>query len=280
MVGWVILVLVLVFLAVLLLRAAAFRPEASESAAAQPCSVDGDAAVAHLAEMVRIATVSSDDPKAFDEAKFGQFRDLLRKLYPHVFASCGFEQLDHTEILFKWSGKSSAAPAVLMAHYDVVAVEESRWKHPPFCGEIFEGELWGRGTLDTKITLMGILESADRLIAEGFVPENDIYMAFAGDEEVNGTGAQSAVKTLKDRGIRPAIVVDEGGAVVSGIFPGVKEPMAVIGIGEKGLANMRLTAKSEGGHASHPPMHSAENFRGVLSPMSCMSMVSAVSPEK
>ncbi|MEG0803993.1 MAG: M20/M25/M40 family metallo-hydrolase, partial [Pygmaiobacter sp.] len=81
--------------------------------------------------------------------------------------------------------------------------------------------------------------------------------AFAGDEEVSGTGAQAAVERLRSRGIVPAMVVDEGGAIVSGIFPGVKDPIAVIGIGEKGLANVKLTAKSEGGHASHPPVHSA-----------------------
>lgn len=149
-----------------------------------------------------------------------------------------------------------------MAHYDVVPVEESRWRHPPFCGEVFDGELWGRGTLDTKITLMGILEAAERLIGEGFVPQNDVYFAFAGDEEVNGTGAPAAVQVLKERGVKPAMVVDEGGAVVEGVFPGVKRPMAVVGIGEKGLADLEITAKSEGGHASHPPLHSAV---GVLS---------------
>lgn len=254
---WILLVVIVVFAAVLLARAAAFKPGAQSAAAPAPCAVDAAAAADHLAQMVRIPTVSNADPSRFDEAQFERFRALLAQLYPSVFAACEPAKLDHTELLFRWRGKSSDSPAVLMAHYDVVPVEEERWAHPPFCGEVFDGELWGRGTLDTKITLMGVLESAERLIKEGYVPAHDIYLAFAGDEEVNGTGAQAAVEALRARGVQPALVVDEGGAVVSGIFPGVQKPIAVVGIGEKGLANMTLTAKSEGGHASHPPRHSA-----------------------
>lgn len=144
-----------------------------------------------------------------------------------------------------------------MAHYDVVPVEEDKWLHPPFCGEIFDGELWGRGTLDTKITLLGIMESAEALLAEGFVPQRDVYFSFAGDEEVSGTGAPSAVEWMKQHDIRPGMVVDEGGAVVSGVFPGVAAPMAVVGIGEKGLMTARITAHADGGHSSMPPAHTA-----------------------
>lgn len=259
----VVVLLIAAFLLLLVVRAAAFRPaQAGASHAPVPCEVDQEAAVDHLAQMVRIPTVSNADPARFDEAQFAAFRALLPKLYPNVFAVCGCEQLDHTELLLHWPGKSSAAPVILMAHYDVVPVEETRWQHPPFCGEVFDGELWGRGTLDTKITLMGILESAERLIKEGFVPQNDLYFAFAGDEEVNGTGAPAAVEVLKERGIHPAMVLDEGGAVVEGVFPGVTRPMAVVGIGEKGMADIQIIAHSEGGHASHPPRHSAV---GILS---------------
>ncbi len=255
--------LIAAFLALLMLRAAAFRPKAEGAqTAADPCPVNGAAAVEHLARMVRIPTVSNADPAQFDEAQFAAFRALLPELYPKVFAACSCEQLDHTELLLRWPGKSSAAPVVLMAHYDVVPVEEDRWQHLPFCGEVIEGELWGRGTLDTKITLMGILESAEKLIGEGFVPQNDLYFAFAGDEEVSGTGAPAAVEALRARGVKPAMVVDEGGAVVEGVFPGVTRPMAVVGIGEKGMADIQIIARSEGGHASHPPRHSAV---GILS---------------
>lgn len=144
-----------------------------------------------------------------------------------------------------------------MAHYDVVPVEEQRWAHPPFCGEVFDGELWGRGTLDTKITLLGVMEAAESLIRQGFVPKQDVYFAFGGDEEVSGHGAKDIIAYLKQQGVKPAFVVDEGGAVVDGVFPGVTHPLAVIGIGEKGMMDVVLTAKSEGGHASHPTRPSA-----------------------
>ena len=228
---WILLALAAIFIAVLLVRAARFRPQDDGRAAAGPCEVDAAAATEHLAQLVRVPTVSSYRLEEFDEEKFEEFRGLLKKFYPKVFETCTYERFDHTEMLFTWKGKSSAAPVVLMAHYDVVPVEESRWKHPPFCGEVFDGELWGRGTLDTKITLMGIFEAAERLIGEGFVPQNDVYFAFAGDEEVNGTGAPAAVQVLRERGVKPAMVVDEGGAVVEGVFPGVQRPMAVVGIG-------------------------------------------------
>lgn len=257
MIGWIILALIVVFFAVLLCRAAAFKPKQQVAVDTAPCAVDAEKAVDHLAQMVQVPTVSNADASKFDEAQFTKFRALLRALYPNVFKTCTYEELDHTELLFHWKGESSAAPVVLMAHYDVVPVVPERWAHDPFCGEVIEGELWGRGTLDTKITLLGVLESAEALIKNGFVPKNDLYFAFAGDEEVSGTGAPAAVERLRSLGVAPAMVVDEGGAVVSGIFPGVTERIAVVGIGEKGMANVKITAKSEGGHASHPPIHSA-----------------------
>lgn len=262
MIGWILLGLAVCFVAVLLVRTAQFRPKAQQNATPQACPVDRNTAVAHLAEMVKIPTVSSPDPSKFDEAQFAAFRALLRRQYPKVFAACTYEEFDHTEMLFHWKGETAESPVVLMAHYDVVPVVPERWAHPPFCGEVFDGELWGRGTLDTKITLLGVLESAEALLAQGFVPKHDLYFAFAGDEEVSGTGAPAAVELLRSRGVTPGMVLDEGGAVVDGIFPGVTSPIAVIGIGEKGPMNVQVTAKSTGGHASQPPRHSAV---GILS---------------
>ncbi|MEG2834051.1 MAG: M20/M25/M40 family metallo-hydrolase, partial [Ruthenibacterium sp.] len=110
-------------------------------------------------------------------------------------------------------------------------VNEENWKHAPFSGEIFDNELWGRGTIDTKITVLGTLEAAEKLLGEAFTPQNDVYFAFAGDEEVSGHGAEDIIAYFKQNNITPAMVLDEGGAVVEGVFPGVKEPIAVIGIG-------------------------------------------------
>ena len=165
MIGWLILAAVLALCAVLCIRAARFKPEAGAGAAPTPVAVDTEGAVQRLAQLVRIPTVSNYDAEKFDETQFEGFREKLRELYPRVHEMCPPVRIAHTGMLFHWKGKSSAAPVVLMAHYDVVPVDEAGWKHPPFCGEVFDGELWGRGTLDTKITLLGILEAAERLMS-------------------------------------------------------------------------------------------------------------------
>lgn len=256
MFGWIVLALLALLVAVVLVRTARFRPAQGQAAASDPIAVDGAGAAERLAQLVRIPTVSSYVEAEFDEAVFEEFRQTLRRLYPRVHETCPPVRIGHTGLLYRWQGKSADEPAVLMAHYDVVAVNEEQWKHPPFCGEVFEGELWGRGTLDTKITLLGVLEAAERLLGEGFVPQHDIYFSFAGDEEVAGPSAPAIVDYLKEHGIRPAMVVDEGGAVVEGVFPGVTKPIAVVGIGEKGMMNVELTARAEGGHASTPAIPS------------------------
>jgi carboxypeptidase PM20D1 len=169
-----------------------------------------------------------------------------------VHEVCELKKLSSRSLLYKWQGRSHDAPTVLMSHYDVVSVTEENWEKPPFGGVIEDGFLWGRGTLDTKGTLNGIMCSAEALIADGFVPEHDIYFAFGGNEEINGDGASIIVDYFKENGITPAVVIDEGGAVVEKVFPGVKEPCALIGIAEKGMLNVEYTVKGGGGHASSP----------------------------
>ena len=252
MIGYGIAGFFLLLVAVLLIRAAAFRPKQQKLAAPEEVSIDQKAAVDALQQLVRCKTISYNDPALEDDAEFQKLIDLLPGLYPKVFETCSFQQLPDRALLFCWPGKSHSAPSVMMAHYDVVPVNEDSWEKPPFDGIIEDGVLWGRGTLDTKVTFNGVLSAANHLIAQGFVPENDVYFAFSGGEEVNGKGAVNIVDWFVENNIQPALVVDEGGAVVENVFPGVKQPCGMIGIAEKGMMNVRYTVRSGGGHASAP----------------------------
>ena len=262
MIGYLILAAALVFVAVVAIRTAAFKPKPQPATNDEEIAFDKDGATAALAELVKCKTISYSDHSLEDDAEFEKLIGKLPGLYPNVFRTCDFQQLPHRGLLFKWSGKTAGDPAVLMAHYDVVPVNEENWEKPPFEAIIEEGIMWGRGTLDTKVTFNGVLFAANHLISEGFVPEHDIYFAFSGGEEVNGKGAPTIVDWFEKNGITPAMVVDEGGAVVENVFPGVKQPCGLIGIAEKGMINAQFRTVSNGGHASAPKPHTPV---GILS---------------
>ena len=249
---WIFLAALALLLVVVFARALAFRPRPGVAVQEGEESFDRDVAVENLRRLVQCKTVSYKDASLEDDAEFEKLISLLPTLYPNVFATCSFQRLADRGLLLCWKGKASDAPAVLMAHYDVVPVNEEMWEKPPFEGIIEDGVLWGRGTLDTKVTFNGALTAADHLIKEGFVPEQDIYFAFSGGEEVNGLGAVHIVDWFEEQGITPAMVVDEGGAVVENVFPGVSAPCGMIGIAEKGMMNVEYTTVSGGGHASAP----------------------------
>ena len=252
MIGLAILGIILVFLAVLAVRALLFKPLPQPQLEADPIDFDKDAAVSALQKLVQCKTVSNVDPALEDDAEFEKLIDLLPELYPDILKVCTFTRFPDRGLLFHWKGKASDKPAVMMAHYDVVPVVEEMWEKPPFAGILEDGVLWGRGTLDTKVTLNGALSAANYLVKQGFTPEQDIYFAFSGGEEVNGKGAVNIVDYFQENGIVPELVVDEGGAVVENVFPGVKVPCGMIGIAEKGMINVRYTVHSGGGHASAP----------------------------
>ena len=250
---WLIPVAIIVlFFAIIFIRAFLFVPKKAEHKNIDAVYVNGDKASHDLSEMIKCKTISHRDDSLDDISEFEKFEKLLPELFPAVYGKCSFEKVGKRGLLLRWKGKSPDAPSVFMSHYDVVSVEENDWEKPAFDGIIENGVLWGRGTLDTKGTLNGILQAAEALILEGFVPKNDIYFAFGGNEEINGDGSYRIVQLFKERGITPGFVLDEGGAVCTGVFPGVKTPIALIGIGEKGVLNVQYTVKGGGGHSSSP----------------------------
>ena len=255
MIGYLILAALLIFVAVIAVRTIRFKPKAQPPISNEEISFDRDGAVDALAELVRCKTISYTDHSLEDDAEFEKLIAKLPALYPHVFKTCDFQQLPDRALLFRWPGKHSGDPSVLMAHYDVVPVNEENWDKPPFEAIIEDGHMWGRGTLDTKVTINGVLYAANHLIGQGYQPEHDVYFAFSGGEEVSGNGAPNIVSWFELQGITPAMVVDEGGAVVQNVFPGVKEPCGLIGIAEKGMINAQFRCMSAGGHASAPKPH-------------------------
>lgn len=261
-VGLGILALLLALIAVVVIRTLMFTSKPEPPKKFETISVNEDKAVSDLAEMVRCKTVSDKNKENEDEGEFDKFKALLPKLFPSIYEKCEFEEVGDRGLLYRYKGKKSDSPTVLMAHFDVVSVEESQWSCDPFSGLLKDGVLWGRGTLDTKGTLNGAMQALEALINEGFVPEQDIYLAFAGDEEISGHGASDIVDLFEKRGIKPGAVLDEGGAVVQNVFPGVKEPCALIGIAEKGMLNLEFSYTGNGGHSSSPKPHTPV---GILS---------------
>ncbi|GAB6856562.1 M20/M25/M40 family metallo-hydrolase [Microbacterium xylanilyticum] len=212
-----------------------------------------------LSRMIQLPTVSAELGER-GTAPFDDFVTLLAELYPRVHAALTLER--HTEfgLLFHWRGRRAApdGPLVLMAHYDVVPVDESDdWTHPPFAGVIENGSVYGRGALDDKGPLVVILEAVESLLADGFTPARDVYLSFGGNEETYGAAAIAIAAALQERGIVPWLVLDEGGAVVDAPLPFVPGRAAMIGVGEKGVMTVRLTARGDGGHASAPPRRTA-----------------------
>ncbi len=248
--------LILAFVAVIVIRTVSFKPHGNVAGDSTAVSFDKEKATNSLCELVKCKTVSNSNSALEDDTEFSKLISKLPELYPNVFRVCEYKELPNRALLFRWKGKDSSEAAVMMAHFDVVPVNEELWDKPAFDAIIEDGIIWGRGTLDTKVTFNGVLFSADTLIAEGFLPEQDIYFAFSGGEEVNGVGAVNIVNYFKENNINVSFVVDEGGAVVEDVFPGVKGQVGLIGIAEKGLMNVSFKAKSAGGHASAPKPNS------------------------
>lgn len=240
-------------------RTATFKPDAvgdgSAIAVASAPAVDVQAAAQHLSQAVQIQTVSHQDPAQNQTGEWDRFHAWLASSYPKAHAAMQKETLGQT-LLFSWPGSDpTAQPIIVMAHQDVVPVTpgtEKDWKHAPFAGTIADGAVWGRGTIDDKGSLIALFEAIEALAGQGFKPKRTIILVSGHDEEVGGTGAQTAAKLLASRKIKALFTIDEGG-IISTDTPMINGPAALIGIAEKGYATLRVTANAPGGHSSAPP---------------------------
>ena len=251
----IILYFLLALLTVILARTLMFTPKEVQTPVSDAIDFDREESIRNLTTLVRCKTVSYTDASLEEDGEFEKLISLLPELYPHVWESCPLQRFPGRGLLFRWKGKKEGQPAVLMAHYDVVPVEEEHWHKPAFEAVIEDGVLWGRGTLDTKVTFNGILNAAENLIRQGFQPKEDVYLAFSGSEEINGSGAENIAQWFSEQGFQLKMVLDEGGAVVEDVFPGVKGQCALIGIAEKGQLNLEYSVSGAGGHASAPKPH-------------------------
>jgi carboxypeptidase PM20D1 len=253
---WLILIGLAAVIAVVIYNTSRFVPLPDTKSTPAPIApVDQEMAAQKLAAMIRCKTVSSRDKSQEDPAEFEKFKTVLSELFPLVHQRATVKELEPRGLLYHVPGESKDHPVVFMSHFDVVAATQDAWQKPAFDGVIEDGVLWGRGTLDTKVTLLGVMQSAETLFEQGFTPKNDLYFSFAGDEEIAGESAPAIVDELERMGVVPALVLDEGGAVVEGVFPGVDEPCALVGIAEKGMLDLEFFAQGAGGHASAPPPH-------------------------
>lgn len=228
---------------------------------ARPAPEITDSALQHFKEAIAFKTISFGDRSLFDSTQFLGFRNFLERAYPGFHEQTTREIIKGYTLLYTWKGKNpSLKPIVLMAHQDVVPIEEgteSLWTVNPFAGEIKEGFIWGRGTTDDKINLISLLEAAEKLIRNKFQPEQTIYFSFGHDEEVGGTGAIAVAKLLKERGVEAEFVMDEGGIITTNQIPGITKPVALIGTSEKGFLSILLSVEKAGGHSSMPARETA-----------------------
>jgi carboxypeptidase PM20D1 len=212
-----------------------------------------DPVVAKLQALVRIPTVSTRDEGALDTTAFDALLVELQTQFPRVFAELDVTRVEQHGLLLHWRGTSDRRPVVLMAHLDVVPVDESApWQHPAFAADVADGAVWGRGALDDKGAVTAICEAVEQLLTDGVTPAQDVWLSFGADEEVSGRCAPAAVELLRERGVEPWFVLDEGGAVAADAFPGVPRPLAVVGVSEKGTTNLLLRTHGRGGHSSVP----------------------------
>ena len=254
-------VLLLALAIVVAVRTARLAPVARDARQQVALPPQNDSLLAqHLAGAIRFPTISMQDSGPA-LAPMRAFHAYLAQTFPRTYATLGHEIVPPANLLFRWAGTDSTLePIVMMSHMDVVPVEagtESGWTHPPFSGDLADGFVWGRGSLDDKVGVLGAFEAVEQLVARGHRPRRTVYLAFGDDEEVEGHGAAAIVALLKSRGVHPLVAIDEGSAIVRGVIPNITRPVGLIGVAEKGHMSVRLAVQGAGGHSSMPPARTA-----------------------
>ncbi len=250
---------ILIIIIIVAARTAAFKSRQTTASEKVDYSIDIDAAASRLSQAITYKTVSSHDRSQFDFGQFTAFQAFLEKSFPRAHAALARQLINSYGLLYIWKGADpDLKPVLLIAHQDVVPASEEGWEHPPFSGQIADGRIWGRGTLDDKGSLMGILEAVEYLAKDGFKPSRSIYLAFGFDEEVGGKeGAGKIAEHLRAQGLKFEYIIDEGMATTQGVAPGIPGWVALIGIAEKGYVSLELSTQAEGGHAAQPPRQTA-----------------------
>ncbi len=224
-----------------------------------------------LGRALTFKTISYQEAENNNWEEYKNFIKYLEETFPQVHETLKRDIVNEHSLLFTWEGKNPLLPpALFLAHYDVVPVEqetESDWKYPPFGGIVAEDYVWGRGAIDVKCSVIGLLEGVNYWVQKGYQPERTLLFAFGHDEEVGGrNGAKKIAELLKERGISPEFSLDEGMAINEGIIPGIEGPVALIGIAEKGYLSVELSVTTQGGHSSTPP---PETSIGLLASAIC-----------
>ena len=256
---------VILCVVVVLFRTVTFATSSSSAASielAEAPDFDVTTAARHLSEAIQFKTITykGGDPAPEAAGPWLEMHDWLIETYPGVHAEMKRALIADYSLLFEWTGSDPRLdPLVFMAHQDVVPVNDGTledWEGAPFAGDIIDGVIYGRGTLDDKGSLVAIMEACEALIKSGFRPKRTVYLMFGHDEEVSGSGAQKMVSVLHDRGVRAEMVLDEGFFVIKD-SPLTGKPFGFIGVSEKGYVTLRITAHAQGGHSSTPPPNSA-----------------------
>lgn len=246
---YIVLAAIALLLAACVLRAAAMKPTAQPDARLpETDSARSEQYGRSLGEMIRCRTVSCRDQQ--DRSQFYEYRKVLEKLFPNVFAVCEVHDFNGS-LLLKWKGKTDGEPIMLMSHQDVVEAP-GKWEHEPFGGEMIDGAVWGRGTVDTKGSAFCFFQAAEELIKQGFRPETDVYLGGSCTEEWSGDGGPAMAAWLEENGVKLGLLLDEGGMILEEPIAGAKGMYAMVGVLEKGYGDVKFSAKSAGGHASAP----------------------------